>query len=87
MKLIMFTTTISKDHDFGDFSKDKFSATKPDAEWDTDSEESVPEDKGLYFCAVRQHHSGTADLQGCTKTSVLVYFNNIIIIKKSFLQK
>uniref|UniRef100_A0A4W6FUT5 Ig-like domain-containing protein n=1 Tax=Lates calcarifer TaxID=8187 RepID=A0A4W6FUT5_LATCA len=42
MKLIVFTTTVKPDHDFGDFSKDKFSNL-------------VPEDKGLYFCAVSKH--------------------------------
>uniref|UniRef100_A0A3P8SBZ4 Immunoglobulin V-set domain-containing protein n=1 Tax=Amphiprion percula TaxID=161767 RepID=A0A3P8SBZ4_AMPPE len=32
MKLIVFTRTGNNNHDFGDFSKDKFSATKPDAQ-------------------------------------------------------
>uniref|UniRef100_A0A8D0ALV9 Ig-like domain-containing protein n=1 Tax=Sander lucioperca TaxID=283035 RepID=A0A8D0ALV9_SANLU len=32
MKLIVFTRYGFDDHDFGDFSKDKFSATKPDTE-------------------------------------------------------
>uniref|UniRef100_A0A4W6BMF3 Ig-like domain-containing protein n=1 Tax=Lates calcarifer TaxID=8187 RepID=A0A4W6BMF3_LATCA len=40
MKLIVFTTTTK--NDFGDFSKDKFSATKPD-------------DSGVYFCAAGKH--------------------------------
>uniref|UniRef100_A0A4W6BS18 Ig-like domain-containing protein n=1 Tax=Lates calcarifer TaxID=8187 RepID=A0A4W6BS18_LATCA len=54
MKLIVFTTTTK--NDFGDFSKDKFSATKPDVETGTFTVKNlVPEDKGLYFCAVSEH--------------------------------
>uniref|UniRef100_A0A4W6CMQ5 Ig-like domain-containing protein n=1 Tax=Lates calcarifer TaxID=8187 RepID=A0A4W6CMQ5_LATCA len=56
MKLIVFTTTVKPNHDFGDFSKDKFSATKPDVETGTFTVKNlVPEDKGLYFCAVSEH--------------------------------
>ncbi|XP_032356657.1 uncharacterized protein LOC116670300 isoform X2 [Etheostoma spectabile] len=53
MKLIVFTRLGNKDHDFGVFSKEKFSATKPDAESGTFTVNNLePEDKGLYFCAV-----------------------------------
>ncbi|XP_072221985.1 M1-specific T cell receptor beta chain-like [Leuresthes tenuis] len=53
MKLIVFTTTGMSEHDFGDFGKDKFSATKPDAHTGTFTVKNlVPEDRGLYFCAV-----------------------------------
>lgn len=56
MELIVFTSTSSKDHDFGNFSTEKFSATKPDAHSGTFTVNNlVPEDKGLYFCAVSQH--------------------------------
>ena len=54
MELIVFTTTITKD--FGDFSKDKFSAEKTVAERGTFTVKNLqPEDKGWYFCAVSQH--------------------------------
>uniref|UniRef100_A0A4W6CMQ9 Ig-like domain-containing protein n=1 Tax=Lates calcarifer TaxID=8187 RepID=A0A4W6CMQ9_LATCA len=56
MKQIVFTTTATPNHDFGDFSKDKFSATKPNAETGTFTVKNVePGDKGLYFCAVSEH--------------------------------
>ncbi|KAF3845360.1 hypothetical protein F7725_008523 [Dissostichus mawsoni] len=57
MELIAFTRLGIKDHDFGEFSsKDKFSATKPDAESGTFTVKDLqPGDKGLYFCAVSQH--------------------------------
>ncbi|KAK1893736.1 T cell receptor beta variable 10-3 [Dissostichus eleginoides] len=63
MELIAFTRLGIKDHDFGEFSsKDKFSATKPDAESGTFTVKDLqPGDKGLYFCAVSQHsdtHTG-----------------------------
>uniref|UniRef100_A0A8C9WU71 Ig-like domain-containing protein n=1 Tax=Sander lucioperca TaxID=283035 RepID=A0A8C9WU71_SANLU len=65
MKLIVFTRLGNNNHDFGDFSKEKFSATKPDAESGTFTVKNLePEDKGLYFCAVSQPHSGTINLQG-----------------------
>ncbi|KAL7380024.1 hypothetical protein ABVT39_010125 [Epinephelus coioides] len=52
MKLIVFTSTTKQDHDFGDFDKDKFAATKPNAESGTFTVKNLePEDKGLYFCA------------------------------------
>ncbi|KAF3845328.1 hypothetical protein F7725_008491 [Dissostichus mawsoni] len=57
MELIVFTRSGVKHHDFGEFSsKDKFSATKPDAESGTFTVKDLqPGDKGLYFCAVSQH--------------------------------
>ncbi|KAJ4918242.1 hypothetical protein JOQ06_021880 [Pogonophryne albipinna] len=63
MALIVFTIPGNKDnHDFGEFSKDKFSATKPDAESGTFTVKDLqPGDKGLYFCAVSEHsdtHTG-----------------------------
>ncbi|KAM3594635.1 uncharacterized protein V6R79_011310 [Siganus canaliculatus] len=56
MKLIVFTRFGIEDHDFGDSSKDKFSATKPDAQSGTFTVKNLrPEDNGVYFCAVSQH--------------------------------
>ncbi|KAM3594531.1 uncharacterized protein V6R79_009451 [Siganus canaliculatus] len=69
MKLIVFTRFGIEDHDFGEFSKDKFSATKPDAQSGTFTVKNLlPEDNGVYFCAVSQH-SDEDELQGCSKTS------------------
>ncbi|KAM3593997.1 uncharacterized protein V6R79_000559 [Siganus canaliculatus] len=68
MKLIVFTTTGSEDHDFGEFSKVKFSATKPDAQSGTFTVKNLqPEDNGVYFCAVSEH-SDEDDSGSCTKT-------------------
>ncbi|CAK6983850.1 hypothetical protein KUCAC02_026557 [Scomber scombrus] len=54
MKLIVFTTT--QKHDFGEFSEEKFSATKPDTESGTFTVKKLEsQDNGLYFCAVSQH--------------------------------
>ncbi|KAJ4921232.1 hypothetical protein JOQ06_021920 [Pogonophryne albipinna] len=62
MELIVFTLWGIEDHDFGVFSKDKFSATKPSAESGMFTVKDLqPGDKGLYFCAVSQHsdtHTG-----------------------------
>ncbi|KAL7380670.1 hypothetical protein ABVT39_022091 [Epinephelus coioides] len=56
MKLIVFTRSGNENHDFGDFDKDKFAATKPNAESGTFTVKNLePEDKGLYFCAVSKH--------------------------------
>uniref|UniRef100_A0A3Q3RES8 Ig-like domain-containing protein n=1 Tax=Mastacembelus armatus TaxID=205130 RepID=A0A3Q3RES8_9TELE len=56
MKLIVFTTTAKTEHDFGKFSTEKFSATKSAAESGTFTVKNlVPEDNGLYFCAVSEH--------------------------------
>uniref|UniRef100_A0A8C5DI64 Ig-like domain-containing protein n=1 Tax=Gouania willdenowi TaxID=441366 RepID=A0A8C5DI64_GOUWI len=53
MEIIVFTTTGSKDHDFGTFSTEKFAATKTVAEQGTFTVKHVePGDEGLYFCAV-----------------------------------
>uniref|UniRef100_A0A0F8AD76 Tripartite motif-containing protein 35 n=1 Tax=Larimichthys crocea TaxID=215358 RepID=A0A0F8AD76_LARCR len=62
MELIVFTTTGNKNHDFGKFSKEKFSATKPDAESGTFTvNDLVPDDKGLYFCAVKEKASAKSE--------------------------
>ena len=55
MKLIVFTAFGRENHDFGNFSEKKFSATKPAASGTFTVKNLAPEDKGLYFCAVRQH--------------------------------
>ena len=57
MKLIVFTTPTKTDHDFEPgFSKQRFSATKPNAASGTLAVKDMgPGDKGLYFCAVSQH--------------------------------
>lgn len=55
VKLTVHTELGREDHDFGDYSTQKFSATKPDAHSGTLTVKNlVPEDKGLYFCAVCQ---------------------------------
>uniref|UniRef100_A0A8D0AG15 Ig-like domain-containing protein n=1 Tax=Sander lucioperca TaxID=283035 RepID=A0A8D0AG15_SANLU len=74
MKLIVFTRYGFDDHDFGDFSKDKFSATKPDTESGTFTVNNLePEDKGLYFCAVHCDSGWGAEAYfgGGTKLTVL----------------
>lgn len=56
MKLVVFTSTAKPDHDFGNFSREKFAATKPDAYTGTFTIKNLePTDKGLYFCAVSKH--------------------------------
>uniref|UniRef100_A0A3P9BZW5 Ig-like domain-containing protein n=2 Tax=Haplochromini TaxID=319058 RepID=A0A3P9BZW5_9CICH len=56
MKLVVFTSTAKPDHDFGNFSREKFAATKPDAYTGTFTVKDLePKDKGLYFCAVSKH--------------------------------
>ncbi|KAG7510199.1 Immunoglobulin lambda variable 1-40 [Solea senegalensis] len=53
MELIVLTTSANKDFDFGDFSKEKFSADKPDARSGTFTVKNLESgDKGLYFCAL-----------------------------------
>lgn len=69
MEEVVFTTTVSKDHDFGTFSKEKFEATKPNVESGTFTVKNLEAaDKGLYFCAVSEH-SDAGDLQSSSKTS------------------
>ncbi|XP_061599996.1 immunoglobulin lambda-1 light chain-like [Cololabis saira] len=71
MELIVFTTTAKQDNDFGDFSKDKYSATKSEPERGTFTVKNLqPEDKGLYFCAVSEHSDAAYFGQG-TKLTVL----------------
>uniref|UniRef100_A0AAQ4RQ54 Ig-like domain-containing protein n=1 Tax=Gasterosteus aculeatus aculeatus TaxID=481459 RepID=A0AAQ4RQ54_GASAC len=61
MKQIVYTSTASADHDFGNFSKDKFSATKPDAASGTLTVKKLQQgDKGWYFCAVSEHSDAGA---------------------------
>ncbi|CAG5866801.1 unnamed protein product, partial [Menidia menidia] len=73
MKLIVFTATGQSDHDFDDFDAEKFSATKPDAHRGTLTVNNlVPEDKGLYFCAVSQH-SGSSLSDKVSQTPAAVY--------------
>ncbi|CAI5695655.1 unnamed protein product [Oreochromis niloticus] len=57
MELIVFTTTAKKyDHDFGKFSKEKYSATKTEARDGTFTVKDLqPKDSGWYFCAVSEH--------------------------------
>ena len=72
MKLIVFTTTGMSEHDFGDFGKDKFSATKPDAHTGTFTVKNlVPEDGGSYFCAVSEHSD--AGMRGSYTKTPLQY--------------
>lgn len=61
MKQIVYTSSSSADHDFGNFSKDKFSATKPDAASGTLTVKKLQQgDKGWYFCAVSEHSDAGA---------------------------
>lgn len=56
MTLIVFTT-VGGEPDFGNFSKEKFSATKSKAESGTFSVKNLEAaDRGLYFCAVSEHN-------------------------------
>lgn len=53
MKLIVSTVPYRSEPDFGDFSQDKFSATKDEAERGSLTVKIVePGDSGVYFCAV-----------------------------------
>ncbi|GLD47689.1 immunoglobulin iota chain-like protein [Lates japonicus] len=55
LKRIVSTVPYSE-ADFGDFSRDKFSATKSEAESGSFTVKNVePGDSGLYFCAVSSH--------------------------------
>lgn len=56
MERVVYTTTGSREHDFGTFSQDKYSATKTVADSGTFSVKKLePEDQGVYFCAVSEH--------------------------------
>ncbi|TKS87117.1 Immunoglobulin lambda variable 1-40 [Collichthys lucidus] len=80
MELIVFTTTSTKNHDFGKFSKEKFSATKPDAVSGTFTVNNlVPDDKGLYFCAVYEH----SDTDTCASETNRVLQTPAFIIKRT----
>lgn len=51
--LIVHTVPYNSQHDFGNFSEDKFSATKTEAERGSFTVKNVePGDNGVYFCAV-----------------------------------
>ncbi|KAK2826651.1 hypothetical protein Q5P01_020865 [Channa striata] len=68
MELIAFTSTAKQEHDFGKFDKDKFAATKTEAETGTFTVKRVePKDEALYFCAVA-YHSDTDTCGSSTKT-------------------
>ncbi|MED6237534.1 hypothetical protein ATANTOWER_027018 [Ataeniobius toweri] len=76
MKQIVLTVPNSKpdfETDFeAEFRSEKFSVTKPDALSGTFTvRKLVPEDEGLYFCAVSEH-SDTNNRKARTKTSVLL---------------
>ncbi len=57
MKQIVLTRSGIDDHDFEpDFRNERFEASKPDAESGSFIVKNlVPEDKGVYFCAVSRH--------------------------------
>uniref|UniRef100_H3BXS1 Ig-like domain-containing protein n=1 Tax=Tetraodon nigroviridis TaxID=99883 RepID=H3BXS1_TETNG len=62
MEEVVFTTTVSKAHDFGTFSKEKYSATKVQAESGTFTVKNLEAaDTGLYFCAVSEHSDADTD--------------------------
>lgn len=67
MQLIAFIMTDNKP-DLGDFSDEKYSASKTVAESGTFTVKKLePDDSGVYFCAVSEH-SDTELLSCCTKT-------------------
>ena len=56
MRQIVFTTENTNPNFEPEFSKEKFSATKPDAFTGTFTVKNLePGDKGLYFCSVSEH--------------------------------
>uniref|UniRef100_A0A667YA02 Ig-like domain-containing protein n=1 Tax=Myripristis murdjan TaxID=586833 RepID=A0A667YA02_9TELE len=68
MKQIVYTTASSTPEYGSGFSEDKFPAKRSDAQTGSLTvEELLPEDNGVYFCAVSQH-SDTGDSDRCTKT-------------------
>lgn len=76
MKQIVYTTPTTEPEYGPDFSKDKFPANKSTPENGTLTVNTlVPEDNGMYFCAVSKH-SDKDDLYSCTKTSVGLTVNS-----------
>ena len=72
LKQILLAVANSKPQYESGFKEEKFSATKPDAYNGTLTVKNlVPEDKGLYFCAVSEH-SDTHTRGRLTKTSILL---------------
>ncbi|KAL7380975.1 hypothetical protein ABVT39_026617 [Epinephelus coioides] len=73
MKEIVFTTTIPPHKYESGFSEDKFPATKSDPQTGSLTvEKLLPEDSGVYFCAVSQHSdSGLSDGSDVTQTPLL----------------
>ncbi|KAK7904137.1 hypothetical protein WMY93_016744 [Mugilogobius chulae] len=53
MRLVVYTLFGRKEHDFGDFSKDKYSAERPNVQTGTFTVKGVTAaDEAMYFCAV-----------------------------------
>ncbi|KAL7380978.1 hypothetical protein ABVT39_026617 [Epinephelus coioides] len=73
MKEIVYTTTTPPHKYESGFSEDKFPATKSDPQTGSLTvEKLLPEDSGVYFCAVSQHSdSGLTDGSGVTQTDIL----------------
>ncbi|KAK2826660.1 hypothetical protein Q5P01_020874 [Channa striata] len=68
MRQIVLTTPTPPHKYEGDFTKDKFPATKKDAQTGSLTVKTLqPGDSGVYFCAVSQH-SDTGDGESCTNT-------------------
>lgn len=68
VRQIVLTTAFSSHIYESSFSEDKFPAIKNDAlTGSLTVEKLLPEDSGVYFCAVSQH-SDTGDLDSCTNT-------------------
>ncbi|KAL7379690.1 hypothetical protein ABVT39_004172 [Epinephelus coioides] len=81
MKRIVYTITTSKNHDFGDFSKDKFAATKPDVETGTFTVKNLePEDKGLYFCALPNSKNLKGQVSSRVSTSKLLTMMFLVML-------
>ncbi|XP_050934314.1 M1-specific T cell receptor beta chain [Lates calcarifer] len=71
LKQIVSTVPYSEP-DFGDFSQDKFSATKSEAESGSFTVKNVePGDSGVYFCAVSSHTSQPAYFGQGTKLTLV----------------
>ncbi|KAM3595595.1 uncharacterized protein V6R79_025918 [Siganus canaliculatus] len=68
MKQIVYTTSYSAHQYESGFSKEKFPAEKKDAETGSLTvEKLLPQDGGVYFCAVSEH-SDAHDSSSCTNT-------------------